>query len=113
MKNDKLTEAMIDLLTRARKLISNTRAQFVCIALNGAFIDVSSEIGWGDSRNHERAHRILVNWILGSLGGEETVEGWLHSKQGISKRKFSARAMKAYRMAWINHMIEALKKGLK
>ena len=110
MKNDKLTKAMVDLLTRARGLISSTHAQFVCIALSGAFTKVASEIGWGDSRVHERAHHILRNWVLGSLGGEETVEGWLCSKQGINKNKFSDRAMRAYRLAWIDNMIEELKK---
>lgn len=94
-------DLLIDILTRAKYHLPESG--YVCCAIESTVRTKS-----------DRAHAdYLQRWIEGSLGEHSTVRSWLIFDKGIRFCDVTNSRLYEYRLAWIDDMIEALKKGLK
>jgi hypothetical protein len=90
------------ILRQARKQIANGEAEFICWAID----DVSY---WDEDPVVVYAGERIKEFIEGGLNDWHTLEMWLRRDANIPDRLLTRKNMKAYRLRYIDHLMEVFK----
>lgn len=98
-----MSQIHVTLLQEARRLIDSETENFICIAIQEAAIR-SRE--WGVGAQAKRLEDYICKPMIEDLIDDcPTLEGWL-THMGIDQTLLTAENMKAYRLRYIDHLIE-------
>ena len=95
----------LELLYGARERISNRSYNYICLAIYGTYSQLRYTV------ELQMAMVDLEMHIETMLWDASTVEEWLFRRGYIPTIYFQKKRVREYRIRWIDHMIEQVKRG--
>ena len=103
-----MLEAKIKLLNCARKLIKSGKNEYICVALRASrdsYYGIYGFYGYDVVRE-------LKSYISNQLGDCTTLDEWIKNRSRYKNLNQSLKAMRKYRLQWIDWMLSCLREDL-